>query len=215
MTPNVSFKNKNEQTVGDILLSHAQTATAQKMLDLLQKLDKNPSNNKNQTSKKKSRDSVQIENETKVDSLSKTVDIFLSYSWTDSKLVDEIYEKLTGKAFHVWQDKHKIGPGDNLYGKIQEGIQECKVFVPCLSLSYLSSENARSEFHLAKLWKKPIIPLIFDRELTKKWPPVSELAPLLAPLVYLLVINENNVLVNTEIDKLCTKIRAIEIDHSI
>ena len=117
-------------------------------------------------------------------------------------------------------DRFRINPGDRLYDKLQEGVSNCKIFVPCLSAEYLNSDNCRSEFHLAKLWKKPIVPLILDRSLIERWPPTGELAPLLAPLVYLNVIRDNpsynsstcHELDAKQLDKLCEKVISLETD---
>ena len=215
--PDLVLRNKNRQTVSDVLEAHPKSnEIAWKMKEIIRSLGPKfePEKVKASSSKSKNK-AVSAGFDPGTSEVSKSVDVFLSYSWADGILVDQIYGKLTQKCFHVWQDKQKIGPGDNLYGKIQEGVQSCKVFVPCLTESYLNSANARSEFHLAKLWNKKIIPLILDRNLTKKWPPVSELAPLLAPLVYLVVTDDKNELILTEVGKLCSRISATEIDHSI
>ena len=151
-------------------------------------------------------------------------DVFLSYCWSQSELVEKIHARLSRKKFKVWMDKFRINPGDRLYDKLQEGISNCKVFVPCLSSEYIQSDNCKSEFHLAKLWKKPIVPLILDPSITEMWPPSGELAPLLAPLVYLKVLRDSpapktqsqstaNELDPKQIDKLCEKVSSLETEQ--
>ena len=211
----VSLKNKSKQTVADVVKKLDDPKTAQNMREILATLEADQSKLSSAMTSKSSKSGKRAK-EAELQKLipaSKGVDVFLSYSWTNSQFVDEIYGRLSEKSFHVWQDKHKIGPGDRLYAKLQEGVQNCKVFVPCLSTEYVNSDNCKSEFHLAKLWKKPIVPVILEPKLTRAWPPVCELAPLLAPLVYLPVVSGNKI-DSREIDKLCRKVSSYEVDHS-
>ena len=49
--------------------------------------------------------------------------------------------------------------GDEIKEKMQKGVSECKIFVCCLSQSYLKSENCKFELEYALKLKKVIIPL--------------------------------------------------------
>lgn len=84
----------------------------------------------------------------KFDSVERGVDVFISYSRSDSEIAEELYQKLSAQGKKVWFDKNNISIGGNFRNEIKEGIQNAKYFVPILSKNV---ENERRESHYYRL----------------------------------------------------------------
>ena len=61
------------------------------------------------------------------------MDIFISYSRSDSDIADTLYTKLTAMGKRVWYDKHDITSGGDFMNEIRKGIRTAKYFLPILS----------------------------------------------------------------------------------
>jgi hypothetical protein len=57
------------------------------------------------------------------------------------------------------------------------------VVISCITPKYAKSENCQREVTLADCLKKPIIPLIMDKE--QQWPPVGQMSMIFAKLLYI------------------------------
>ena len=55
--------------------------------------------------------------------------------------------------------------------------------ISCITPKYAKSENCQREVTLADCLKKPIIPIILDKEL--QWPPVGQMSMIFAKLLYI------------------------------
>lgn len=91
--------------------------------------------------------------ETKFNKPEENMDIFISYSRSDSEIADKLYEILTAQGKRVWYDKNKLTDGDNFMDEIRKAIRTAKYFVPILS-SHISKEKDephvyRNEWDLA------------------------------------------------------------------
>ena len=84
----------------------------------------------------------------KFDSVERGVDVFISYSRSDSAIAEELYRKLSAQGKKVWFDKNNISSGGNFGNEIKEGIQNARYFVPILSKNV---ENERKESHYYRL----------------------------------------------------------------
>jgi len=134
-----------------------------------------------------------------------TIDIFISYSWADKEKVFNIKSNLEKEiSATFWLDINAMGAGDALYSKIDSGIRECKIFLPCLSSSYVNSINCQREINLASDLKKQIIPLIVD-DLSScgGWPP-KIIGPLVAGKLYVNLANESS---NSNISELAKSLK--------
>ncbi|MGY0035154.1 toll/interleukin-1 receptor domain-containing protein [Pedobacter sp. NJ-S-72] len=76
-----------------------------------------------------------------------TSSIFLSHSSIDKPLVEKIFLELQKEDFNVWFDKFEIDLGDSISDKINEGLNNAKLGILCLSRSFLSSNWAKSEMN--------------------------------------------------------------------
>ena len=86
------------------------------------------------------------ENETtKFNKPEENVDIFLSYSRSDSKVAERLYEALTAKGKRVWYDKYNLTEGANFMDEIRKAIRSAKYFIPLLTSNI---ESERKESHV-------------------------------------------------------------------
>lgn len=84
----------------------------------------------------------------KFDTVERGVDVFISYSRSDSEIAEELYKKLSEQGKKVWFDKNNISIGGNFRNEIKEGIQNARYFIPILSKNV---ENERKESHYYRL----------------------------------------------------------------
>lgn len=82
---------------------------------------------------------------TKFDRVGHNVDIFISYSRSDSALVEQLYEQLTGMGKRVWYDRKDISYGGRFMDEIRQGIRTARYFVPVLTRHI---EEEKNEAHV-------------------------------------------------------------------
>lgn len=74
------------------------------------------------------------ENEkTKFNKPEEDIDVFISYSRSDSEVAEYLYDALTKQGKRVWYDKHNLTEGGNFMEEIRKAIRTAKYFVPILS----------------------------------------------------------------------------------
>lgn len=61
------------------------------------------------------------------------MDVFISYSRSDSSIADKLYDVLTAQGKRVWYDKLNITEGGNFMEEIRKAIRTAKYFVPILT----------------------------------------------------------------------------------
>ena len=94
-------------------------------------------------------------------------DVFLSYSSKDKEVVHALAERLKQDGLRVWLDAWAIRPGDSIPLKIQEGLEQSRVLLMCMSPDYFASDWGRME-HLTLLFRDPtnaerrFIPLLIE-----------------------------------------------------
>src|SRR5438046_691023 len=62
-----------------------------------------------------------------------THDVFLSHSAKDKAIVRAVAERLRADGLRVWFDDWEIKPGDSIPAKIEEGLEQSRVLVLCMS----------------------------------------------------------------------------------
>jgi hypothetical protein len=93
---------------------------------------------------------------------------FISYSSVDGKdfamkLADEL--AAGPPAIPVWLDKRALRPGEDWDEQIPEAIKTCKGMVFVLSADSVRPDSVcKSEWVRALKYKKPVIPLLLDRD---------------------------------------------------
>jgi len=76
--------------------------------------------------------------------------IFISYGREDRSLALEIYELLCHKGLSAWIDVRDLQPGQIWESQIDKAIQNCEIFVACLSSSSVSKRGfVQSELQCA------------------------------------------------------------------
>lgn len=110
------------------------------------------------------------ENEmTKFNKPEEDVDVFLSYSRSDSEIADKLYNALTMLGKKVWYDKYNLTDGVAFMDEIRKAIRSAKYFVPLLTPSIAQERNEshvyRNEWEVAievaiSMGRKYIIPVV-------------------------------------------------------
>jgi small GTP-binding protein len=72
-------------------------------------------------------------------------DVFLSHSLKDKDVVRTIAQRLRADGLRVWFAESEIRPGDNIPAKIEEGLENSRVLVLCMSANAFGSEWAQLE----------------------------------------------------------------------
>jgi small GTP-binding protein len=72
-------------------------------------------------------------------------DVFLGHSAKDKEVVRPIAERLQTDGLRVWLDDWEIRPGDNVPAKIEEGLEQSRVLVLCMSVNAFGSDWAQLE----------------------------------------------------------------------
>ncbi len=94
-------------------------------------------------------------------------DVFLSYSSQDRLRVERLANHLRRDGLRVWFDEWEIKPGDQVFMKVEQGLQNARALVLCLSLAALKSDWVSLERNTA-LFRDPanhqrrFIPVILD-----------------------------------------------------
>ena len=72
-------------------------------------------------------------------------DVFLSHSSKDKAVVRDVAERLRKDGLRVWLDEWVLRPGDSIPAKIEEGLEQSRVLVLCMSAQAFGSDWARLE----------------------------------------------------------------------
>jgi len=94
-------------------------------------------------------------------------DVFLSYSSRDKEIVTTLAERLKNDGLRVWLDSWVIKPGDSIPLKIQQGLEQSRTLIMCMSAAYFGSEWGALE-HNTLLFRDPtntqrrFIPLLVE-----------------------------------------------------
>jgi len=67
-----------------------------------------------------------------------TYDVFLSYAGEDRAFAEELAESLRGTRFNVWYDKFQLRVGDQLLGRINEGLTNSRYGLLLISEAFLA-----------------------------------------------------------------------------
>jgi hypothetical protein len=72
-------------------------------------------------------------------------DVFLSHSSKDKDIVRDVAERLRADGLRVWFDSWELRPGDSIPAKIEEGLEQSRVLVLCMSANAFGSDWAKLE----------------------------------------------------------------------
>ena len=88
--------------------------------------------------------------------------IFLSYSYEDMPWVEQFAHALEKEGVDVWFDTHEIALGENIRGKLQEGLRSSNILIVILSSNSAKSPGIFFELGAAVADNKRIIPVVID-----------------------------------------------------
>src|ERR1051326_4018058 len=72
-------------------------------------------------------------------------DVFLSHSAKDNGVVRSLAERLQKDGLKVWFHEWVLKPGDSIPAKIEEGLEQSRVLVLCMSANAFGSDWAQLE----------------------------------------------------------------------
>lgn len=72
-------------------------------------------------------------------------DVFLSHSSQDKAVVRPLAERLRSDGLRVWFDEWELKPGDSVPKKIDDGLEQARVLVLCMSAQAFASDWTRLE----------------------------------------------------------------------
>src|SRR5882762_7034236 len=72
-------------------------------------------------------------------------DVFLSHSSKDKATVRAVAKRLRQDWLRVWFDEWVLKPGDNIPAKIDEGLEQSRVLVLCMSANAFGSDWSQLE----------------------------------------------------------------------
>lgn len=72
-------------------------------------------------------------------------DVFPSHSSQDKAIVRPLAERLRADGLRVWFDEWILKPGDSIPAKIDEGLEQSRVLVLCMSAQAFGSDWAQLE----------------------------------------------------------------------
>jgi small GTP-binding protein len=72
-------------------------------------------------------------------------DVFLSYSSKDKAIVRPLAERLRKDGLRVWFDEWQLKPGDSVPKRIDDGLEQSRVLVLCMSENAFGSDWAQLE----------------------------------------------------------------------
>lgn len=72
-------------------------------------------------------------------------DVFLSYSSKDRPIVLPLAQRLQKDGLRVWFDESQIRPGDSIPAKIEEGLENSRILIFCMSANAFGSDWTQLE----------------------------------------------------------------------
>lgn len=70
---------------------------------------------------------------------SKTGGIFISYATEDFAIANNVFNRLKDAGFNVWLDNRKLSVADEYNRRIENAINQCRIFVPLLTATVANS----------------------------------------------------------------------------
>ncbi|HLZ80196.1 MAG TPA: toll/interleukin-1 receptor domain-containing protein [Ktedonobacteraceae bacterium] len=89
------------------------------------------------------------------------ISVFISYSRTDTTLVDKLEDDLVARNFRPWVDRRRLEGGQEWLDVIQEAINSCDVLVVLLTPDAVRSKFVRMEYRYAQRKDKVVIPVLY------------------------------------------------------
>src|SRR3989304_6427488 len=93
--------------------------------------------------------------------------VFITYNHNDEQFAEKLAMELVRRDIKVWKDSWRIGVGDSLIQKVQQGLEGAEVFCVIFSRNSLKSEWVKRELTAALMReiedrKGMILPVVID-----------------------------------------------------
>lgn len=85
--------------------------------------------------------------------LSRLGGIFISYAGEDYTTAWNIFTRLREAGFNVWLDNQKLNVSDEYEKRIENAINQCKIFIPLLSSTVASNLSSDENRYYMEEWK--------------------------------------------------------------
>lgn len=92
--------------------------------------------------------------ETKFNKPEENVDVFISYSRSDSDIAEKLYETLTAQGKRVWYDRNNLTDGGNFMDEIRNAISKAEYFIPIFTENITREKSDKHVYR--KEWKEAI-----------------------------------------------------------
>jgi hypothetical protein len=89
-----------------------------------------------------------------------SLDLFVSYSRSDTPFVDNLEHNLNTSGYTTWVDRRKLEGGQHFPQEIEAAIERCRAVLVVLSPRAINSPYVQSEIAYAATQGKPLIPLL-------------------------------------------------------
>ena len=77
------------------------------------------------------------------------MNVFISHSESDADFVKQFAAALTAQGFHVWQADREVLPGDNLWLKVGQALEDADAMVVVLSRRAVVTASVRRDIEFA------------------------------------------------------------------
>ncbi|MCP4113546.1 MAG: TIR domain-containing protein [Desulfobacteraceae bacterium] len=95
-------------------------------------------------------------------------DVFIAFASKDFPTVSKIIKDMKKHNIRYWLDDEQIIPGDSISKKVENGLQNSRFIMPCLSRNQLESDWVHAEYSavlhriLSGKTRQKVVPLILD-----------------------------------------------------
>jgi len=83
--------------------------------------------------------------------------VFISYSWVDREVADDISRALSGLPLDLWIDHKRVAPGDSFVSALNDALEDATYVIVLLSHSALKSQWVSREWMAAMASKSIIV----------------------------------------------------------
>ena len=94
--------------------------------------------------------------------------VFLSHQWNAKAYLSGVIKGLTEHGFSYWLDVCDMSPGDEMFGKLSEGVGSVDVLVAFVTFDYLQSANCNKELDVAMKSNTPVVVIALQGRLWKE-----------------------------------------------
>ena len=93
---------------------------------------------------------------------------FITHSWKDKEFARKLCEDLAANGLDGFFDERSVRPGESIPSRIEQGLENCDVYIPILSPDALKSKWCDWEINMAIMMNREggrphIIPVVAQK----------------------------------------------------